>query len=346
MKRKFIYPRFDEDNIIVLEVGESKELKVDIINCKGEPTEELQYSSDDKNIVEISDDGIITGASVGKVNVHSFIYGKSCYLNVKVIEPRKVKLQYTSNGGVTLLAPKNTVEAFRVAEDNQFDFFATDVRVTQDKKFVLYSDETLAKFDEEDYIKDCTLGKLESYIYDFISQEGIREYPEAHITSLDDMLECASQNHQMRLVLRLIDETFIDENNNLLQEIYHLICQYHLEDTIRIASPFKEVLDSLRNISSNIDMGYICDSAEFDDINYLEKNQFMLYWKYSVSNYDIINTLSQKNIDVDLWYIDDKELRADLMDWPITSVTTNVILVDSPTLRENRKRKRRPLEED
>lgn len=325
-KRKIIHPKFAEKDILVIEVDEMQKLNVEIINDDFGENVEIQYSCEDEDIISINQAGIIKGLRPGKTTVHAYVYGKSCFLTVKVIEQiKKGKLLFVGHRGVGHLAPENTMESFQLAIDNQFDFVETDIRITKDKQMVLHHDKTLKRlFGRKEYIKDCTLKELKSL--SFINGYCLDEFPNAKIATFEEFLELVSKNSQIRPIIELKDESLCKENQEFLDKINQLIYQYHIENRVRVISAIKPNIEMFRNINQDVDMGYICEDENFEDIAYLKKHHFMLCWKYVKCNQKMLEILHNEHIDVDLWIIDDKELCADLMDWPITSVTSNIVL--------------------
>ncbi|MDD6711327.1 MAG: glycerophosphodiester phosphodiesterase family protein [Sharpea porci] len=327
-KHIYPHPKFPTKETVGLNLHEKKNLKATIYRGEGEIIEDtIIYKSDNPEIVSIDDQGIVTAHKEGYTEITAYGRGKTARLGLEVFSvPRGIK-GFTAHRGVRKLAPENTMAAFKLAGDYGFDYIETDIQVTKDKKLVLFHDNTLKRMYglAERHICDYTLDELKQL--KLTGGNGLKEYPDEKIVTFEEYLAYMS-TISSKPMIELKDPTLSTENKDQLIVIKNLIDQYGLASQARVTSAILDNIEAYEAINEESTLAYIVEDPAFDDLELLQKHHFLFSIKYEAANKDFLQKVMDSGLEVDIWIINDKKTAKALLEWPITSMTSDLVVFD------------------
>ncbi len=321
-RRVFPHPDFGFKEKPCMDVGATRLFEATVIADEGAPVE---YKSDDPDILAIDDKGNVTALKEGYGEVLAYADGKMARLGIDVVSiPRGIK-GFIAHRGIRELAPENTIEAFKLALEKKFDYVETDLQVTKDKQLVIMHDKTLKRMMGLQDMRVCDYTVEELQALPFTGGNHLEDYPDVRVPTFEEYLALVASS-ETKPMIELKDETFCNENKDMLKEVKKLLDQYDLASKARITSATRANILAYEEINEKSELGYIVEEGDFRDINFMKEHHFMLCWKYKDADYDFLKVLHDEGIVVDLWVINDKRIAKKLLDWPITSMTSDLII--------------------
>lgn len=95
--------------------------------------------------------------------------------------------------GASAYAPENTMEAFRLAVEQQADGFEIDIHMSKDGEIVVIHDDTIDRTSNgKGNVTDLTLAELKQYNYNACFED---KYATAEIPTLRQVLELVKEHH-------------------------------------------------------------------------------------------------------------------------------------------------------
>ena len=159
--------------------------------------------------------------------------------------------------GANIIAPQNTIEAFKMSKEIGCDGFETDIHLTKDGIPVVCHNFTIDETSNGvGAIKDMTLEELRQF--DFGSYKGA-EYEGVKIPTLDEFLELSkSMGDKMKFLdIELKSEHFGQAGTELAEKTIDAVKNHGLFDKLLISSFDPAILVACKKIDKNCKTGLL-----------------------------------------------------------------------------------------
>lgn len=339
---------------LVITKGQKLTLKVKITPAKA-TNKKVKWSTSKKKVVTVTQKGVIRGKKTGTATITVKAKdgsGKKAKLKVKVIPkttakktaPAETKADTASGSGTSAapgtqtpaagckiiahrgyssLAPENSLDAIRLALASSYDGVELDVRVTRDKGFLISHDDNLKTLCGEDVsIKTLTLAEATSK--KMITGSNLSSYPNATLTSLDQVLALAKNYPDKVLYLELKTAFYLPT----LEKLLTLIRSYDMQDRVRLISFYKDNFTNIRSLTAlggdTIELGYLItvptDQYIKDCID-LKLHPGLAF--YSVTR-ELTDTFHRAGLTVNAWTINQQTMVDRMIqEYGVDSLTCN-----------------------
>ena len=165
--------------------------------------------------------------------------------------------------GANIIAPQNTIEAFKMSKEIGCDGFETDIHLTKDGIPVVCHNFTIDETSNGvGAIKDMTLEELRQF--DFGSYKGA-EYEGVKIPTLDEFLELSkSMGDKMKFLdIELKSEHFGQAGTELAEKTIDAVKNHGLFDKLLISSFDPAILVVCKKIDKNCKTGILYAPDKF-----------------------------------------------------------------------------------
>ncbi|MGN0436101.1 MAG: glycerophosphodiester phosphodiesterase family protein [Wujia sp.] len=222
----------------------------------------------------------------------------------------------TAHRGDSEHAPENTMEAIRLAVENQADIVEIDVRQTRDGVYIITHDESLkrttgidVKTGNVDYafIKTLSVGADES-----------REYAGEAIPTLAEVLEYANEED---VFLNIELKTAKTDREDYVEGVLQLIEEYEYADKCVVASSDYKVVSKVKEINSDIKTVYIVMMAIGDIGNFEDADVYSVRSNYIDAS--MVKSAHRNGKEIYAWTVDDEEQIKRLLLIGVDSIITN-----------------------
>jgi glycerophosphoryl diester phosphodiesterase len=267
------------------------------------------------------------------------------FLNIGPVEERAVHPFFQSDRplviahqGGELLAPSNTLIAFKQAVDLGVDVLEFDIHITKDGHLVTIHDPTVDRTTNgSGKVEDIPLKDLQRLDagYHFEDLNGQLSYrgKGAYIPSLEEVFQSFPK---MRMVIEIKDDNPTERISEISEKLWTLIQKYQKQDEVVVASFDQDIVNQFREVSD----GKVALSAGRDEIKkfilfkklflanlYQPKaDVFQLPTKESIFNLakpSIMKEADRRNVSIQYWTIDDKETMKSLIEDGADGIITN-----------------------
>ncbi len=239
-------------------------------------------------------------------------------------------------------APENTLEAFRHAESIGVDILEYDVFITEDGELVVIHDETVDRTtDGTGQVNEMTLEEIQSLDagYHFQNESGEYDYRDTgvYIPTVEEVFQ---EFNNMRQLIELKATNDPDRYEEMIQEMWRLIEEYDMHDTVLIASFDHEI---------NLRFNEVADGSVAIGAGEQETRQFVTLHKaflnlvyqptadafqlpveqegFNLADWKLIRGAENRGMDVYYWTINDEATMRDLID-----IGAHGIITDDPEL--------------
>ena len=323
-RKVFAHPTYKDFKTTCLHPHETIPVVPKIIGPDGVMQAPIHYVSDNPDILRVDEKGQVTGLKEGYGEILAYACGKLARIGLDVIDvPRGIKA-FTGHRGFRKLAPENTMPSFQLALDAGVDYVETDIAVTKDRQLVLFHDKSSVKrmLDSEKSVNELTFDEIRAL--PFIGGTNHEEYSNLQVPTFEEYLTLMEKSNAAPMI-ELKDETLCGENEDLLVTIRDMIDAHHLGKKARVTSALKENLLAYEKINQGHELWYILEE-DFDDLDLLVTH----HWNYSIKKSKAKKDFCQKVLDaglkVDVWIVNDPKEAKKYLSWPITSMTSDVIV--------------------
>ncbi|MBE6749024.1 MAG: glycerophosphodiester phosphodiesterase [Ruminococcaceae bacterium] len=170
------------------------------------------------------------------------------------------KINVISHRGANMVAPQNTLPAFKKSFEIGCDGVETDIHLTKDGIPVLCHNFTIDETsDGEGAIKDMTLEELRQY--DFGSYKG-EEFKGTEIPLLDDFIALCAENNVEVLNIELKSEVFGEASIELPQKTIELAKKHNMFEKLIVSSFDPAILVVCKKLDPNCKTGLLYSPAE------------------------------------------------------------------------------------
>lgn len=216
--------------------------------------------------------------------------------------------------GASSYAPENTLSAFKKAIELGANGIELDLKMTKDKKIVIFHDKLIDK-------KSNGTGKLKDYTYEELKNLDFgswfdKKYEGEHIVLFEDFAkEFLNKNLTFAIELKVL---------GIEKEVLDIINKYKKHDNIYISSFKYEVLRNIRQIDNNVKISWLVDKIDNDKISELlsiNGNQICPN-SNNISKSDI-ELVRRNGLSIRLWGIDNEEIMEKVYNLDIDGMTVN-----------------------
>lgn len=220
--------------------------------------------------------------------------------------------------GYSAEAPENSLSAFRLASETDFDGIESDVQSTKDHQYLMFHDDEFKRMlGRKGYIRNFMYEVIKEA--KLIAGSKIEEYPDEVIPHLNDYLDLCKVTRKIPVI-----EIKGVKNTANLNDIVEIVQSKGLfKDAIIISFQF-DYLYYLRQLYPTLKLQYIikrkidqrmialCRTYRFDlDVNYKRLTE------------KSIALCHANGIKVNCWTVDDPSVAQRLIDWGVDYLTTN-----------------------
>jgi glycerophosphoryl diester phosphodiesterase len=317
--RIIYWPSFHLKNHQQLAIGETKSF---IASIDGLPGEKMIYKSENPDIVSIDANGNVTGLKKGRGDITATSIGKVARLTIDVYDKLHEKVKNIAHMGLKSQAPENTIPSFTLAIEAGFDYVEANLQVSKDKELICLYNDNLQGMMGLDYTVD-ELDYEDIKSKRFISGKKLSKYPDVYVPTLEEFLSLISQSNSCPLIdLKSVE---FENDYSLLEKVNDLIIKYELEDRAVVMSLKQDVLNKFKEINPNVQLAFMDNNVNFDDIDYLKQNNLMVFLDFKIAEYNFIEELEANGIKVMLSLINEKDSYDSVKYWPIHSICSSFI---------------------
>ncbi|MBU0905663.1 MAG: glycerophosphodiester phosphodiesterase [Planococcaceae bacterium] len=239
----------------------------------------------------------------------------------------KQALQYDSpiilaHRGGSLIAPENTMVAFKNAAELGVHGFEIDIRLTKDEEIIVFHDEYVDRTtDGAGRVADMTLDELKllDFGYQFLNEEQEYAYrgQGESVTTLRELFE---QFPQMLINIDMKDSPETYEGSLIPSKLWRLIEEMGAQHRVVVTSFFDEQIDRFNLYAQNnvalgageneVRKAYSAYTSQFGHLYHPRTDVMQIPVKSGVFPLDgagFIHFLSKLNVPVHYWTINDKE---------------------------------------
>lgn len=267
-----------------------------------------------------------------KIGIAAVAVGAAAWAGSKALvtaqpRPKKVALEYDrpmilAHRGGSLLAPENTLAAFKKAASFGVDGFEIDIRLTSDEELIVFHDEFVDRTtDGAGKVSDLTLEKLRTFDlgYHFEDLEGENSYRGANekVVTLRELLE---EFPEMYINIDMKDSPETYEGSLMPSKLWRLLESAGAEDRVGVTSFYDEQIDRFNLYAQNrvvvgageneIKKAYAAFNSQFGHLYKPRADMLQIPIRSSVFNLvspRFIAFLGELNIPVHYWTINDPE---------------------------------------
>ncbi|RLQ92868.1 glycerophosphodiester phosphodiesterase [Planomicrobium sp. Y74] len=267
-----------------------------------------------------------------KIGIAAVAVGAAAWAGSKALvtaqpRPKKVALEYDrpmilAHRGGSLLAPENTMAAFKKAASFGVDGFEIDIRLTSDEELIVFHDEFVDRTtDGAGKVSDLTLEKLRTFDlgYHFEDLEGENSYRGANekVVTLRELLE---EFPEMYINIDMKDSPETYEGSLMPSKLWRLLESAGAEDRVGVTSFYDEQIDRFNLYAQNrvvvgageneIKKAYAAFNSQFGHLYKPRADMLQIPIRSSVFNLvspRFIAFLGELNIPVHYWTINDPE---------------------------------------
>ncbi|MBR5203176.1 MAG: hypothetical protein IKW45_07915 [Clostridia bacterium] len=236
------------------------------------------------------------------------------------IENETPEIHLTAHRGLSSVCPENTLEAFKEAAKYNYYALECDVHYTTDGKWVIIHDYMLQSMCEEK-------GDVKTMSYDeklskirFTNGANIKDFPDARPCLVEEFIEICKEAN-IRPMIEVKDKR-IDKVENL----YKIICDYDIEDSVIVISFHKDVLREFRKLSPDMDLWLLVHTITDSKILECIENGNGVAFEAKRANSESIQKIHDANLTAACWTVDTKEMLNEMVKNGVKYITTNAIL--------------------
>jgi glycerophosphoryl diester phosphodiesterase len=117
-----------------------------------------------------------------------------------------------------------------------------------------------------------------------------------------------------------------DKRTDKVENLYKIICDYGIEDSVIIISFHKDVLREFRKLSPDMDLWLLVHSITDEKILECIENGNAVAFEAKRNKAEAIQKIHDANLTAACWTVDTKELLNEMVKNGVKYITTNAIL--------------------
>lgn len=222
--------------------------------------------------------------------------------------------------GASHHAPENSMEAFQLAYDMGADGIELDVQMTKDGQLVVVHDEEISRVsDGIGYVKDYTFEELRCFQFNRTHPE----YKDIKIPLLEDVLKYFKQKKDFLFNIELKNNIFAYKG--MEEKVLNVVKEYGVLERTLFSSFYHKSVLRLREMDYSTKIAFLYCDGILNVSDYVKKyavDAVHPAW-YLMDRDDMLFSLKQTEIDVNVWTVDSgKEIRR-LCDMGVNGIITN-----------------------
>jgi glycerophosphoryl diester phosphodiesterase len=240
--------------------------------------------------------------------------------------------------GGELLAPSNTMTAFKKAAELGVDVLETDIHITKDGHLVTIHDPTVDRTTNgTGFVADLSLKEVQQLDagYHFKDLQGNYSYrgKGVRIPTVEELFQ---QFPNMRIEIEIKDDNPSERLNEISKKLWELIKKYNKEDQVLVASFNQEIIE-LFKFYSNGETAVASGKQEVTKFVLLQKLFLLGFYRpqadvhqiptqesiFDLGKESLIKGAHKHGVNVHYWTIDDKETMRQLLDAGADGLLTN-----------------------
>jgi glycerophosphoryl diester phosphodiesterase len=240
--------------------------------------------------------------------------------------------------GGELLAPSNTMAAFRNAAELGVDVLETDIHITKDGHLVAIHDPTVDRTtDGKGAVADLTLDEIQKLDagYHFKDLQGQYSFrgKGVFIPTVEELFQAFPD---MRIEMEIKDDNPPDRYDEMASKLWDLIKKYKMEDKMLVASFDQDIIKKFENYSQG-KTAVVAGKQEVTGFVVFHKlflrnlyqpsvDAFQLPTEQNIFNLTdkkLINGAHRRGLQMHFWTIDDVETMKQLLDAGADGILTN-----------------------
>jgi len=221
--------------------------------------------------------------------------------------------------GASAYAPENTLEAFRLAVEQQADGVELDVQLTKDGKVVVIHDETIDRVSSgQGYVKDYTLKELKKMSFNKLHPE----YQGAKIPTLKEVLELLKPTD---LTVNIELKTGIVPYKGIEKKVLKLVKKAGMEDRVIYSSFYHPSLLKIKKLNPEAKTGILYSDGWVRVPSYAKELGVDAIhpatWHMQAPK--LLEKAKKKGLAVHVWTVNDPDLMKSLAEQGVDAIITN-----------------------
>ncbi len=235
------------------------------------------------------------------------------------IKINKLNALVVAHRGLSGIETENTNAAFVAAGNRSYYGIETDIHRTSDGKFVVIHDYDLNRVAGENVAVELSeLSFLQSFI--LFDKDRTKNRLDLRLCTLENYIGICKK-YSKHSVLELKSD-FTDKE---ILRIIEIVKGYDYLDNVTFISFDFENLLKVRKILPNQSVQYLFHVFTDEIVNRLASNKMDADVHYGAITEDIVKQLHNKNIRVNCWTVDDKNIAEKLARWGVDYITSNIL---------------------
>lgn len=236
------------------------------------------------------------------------------------IKVNKKQALMVAHRGVSALEKENTHAAFVAAGNRSYFGIETDVHRTLDGKFICFHDDTTKRVAIDDMVvEQTTFDTLRSLV--LTDLDGVKGRTDLRMPTLQEYIRICKK-YEKTCVLELKNAF---EEDDIRRIVYIISEENYLNEVIFISFNFDNMVH-LRRMLPEQRLQFLTGKEVTDElIAKLKENNLDLDIRYTMLNEETIAKLHENGIKVNCWTVDKAEDAAQLIEWGIDFITSNVL---------------------
>ena len=229
------------------------------------------------------------------------------------------KMHITAHRGVNMLAPENTIPAYKKSVELGYYSAECDIKQTSDGEWVLYHDPILfTRFQKFGAVGDKDLKTIKSYEYK--TGSAFWQYPGLRIPTLDEFLDCfVGSDTRPQIEIKT-------SNYDSLSSVVEAVKKKGLEKQAIIISFDYEQLEEIRKTDKDIELWYLVYKIKQSDIDKAKSlSNCWISADFGLNNEKTIKLCAEQNIGLSLWTVNKPSDAKKLYDMGVRYIETDLL---------------------
>jgi glycerophosphoryl diester phosphodiesterase len=222
--------------------------------------------------------------------------------------------------GARLLAPENTLEAAQSAKIHGAHMWELDVQVSSDNKLIIIHDDTLERTTNV-HLLDEFKSRAPWYVCNFSSEElrkldfgyAFNNVPsnnsfKHHDAPFLDSAISLSKKIGIEMNIEIKDISNFSGHETIAKKVYHTVKMKKYLPHVLFSSFNMDYLFQIRKIDAEARIAVLMDHPDDNFLHLLDKLKAEAYHPhYSIADQPMIDQLHQRQIQVNIWTVNDKK---------------------------------------
>lgn len=220
----------------------------------------------------------------------------------------------TAHRGSSIIAPENTISAFKQAVDDMADYAELDVHLTRDGKVVVIHDVSLKRTTGlKENVFDITYNTIQDL--DAGSWFG-EQFVNERIPTLEDVLLVVGNDIKLNIEIK-----YNKNEGELTEKVVELIEEYDFVNNCVVTSSDYMILKQVKSLNEDIRTGYVISAAyggyyNMSDVDIISINQNLV-------NKSVIDAIHNNGKEIYVWTVNNPSRMKSLADMGVDNIITD-----------------------